>query len=435
MKRLIIFVINAKYIPESVHGPFSHGVINYVLSVIRALPRDQYDCRILSYLRDESITAPTTYPGQVATIPTLNFCFNFTMSDLMISESLAEALEVLSQDHKNAEGYLYHQSSALIPFTPDGYHTLITHHGPFVADFEKAYGGPRTEKAYRGGAKKIRHLRQFQNRGMQLLQSRTDIKCLEISGLQRRSLINFGISPEQIFSITPPDLIDDSQNDSSHAEIQTLISGLPRRRPHGVLCFAAARLDDFKNVEMFLEASLRLLQNGYQICILIFGDQGNFFESRKQELERLVPERYRSHFSFMPRIPRPSLLSLFARLQKEMIFVCTSRFETFGFTPLEAWTRGVATVVPATLDRVETSRHIPNIFHYEYATGPLTQKLVEIIHSREDFRPSQESQSIFSTAAFLRQWRSHLELGARPLQVCDLHPTRRTVETMRSIES
>ena len=106
-----------------------------------------------------------------------------------------------------------------------------------------------------------------------------------------------------------------------------------------------------------MQAALRLLKSGLDLRVLIIG--GPPRDGERRRLERLVDAGLAHRFCFAPRVSREDLARLLDDLAGRGLFVCPSRYETCGLTPLEAAARGVCTLVADTPDRVEAASLVP----------------------------------------------------------------------------
>jgi glycosyltransferase involved in cell wall biosynthesis len=140
--------------------------------------------------------------------------------------------------------------------------------------------------------------------------------------------------------------------DLLHQDIRDFVSGAEI-----VLFTAVARLDYFKNAELLIEVGIELLNRGLPVKILVVGDPENE-NSRRYNLLSMVPVELQSHFLVIPRLPKNHLYALFSTLQCNGIFLCPSRYETLGITPLEAAASGVATLITDS-NRVEAAAYLP----------------------------------------------------------------------------
>lgn len=91
--------------------------------------------------------------------------------------------------------------------------------------------------------------------------------------------------------------------------------------------------------------------------ILIAGDSPDDAVAR-EALRARVPREHRAEFMAVGKLSKTQLYALFSLARPNGIFVCSSRYETLGITPLEAALSGVCTLMPDT-DKVEAGRFFP----------------------------------------------------------------------------
>ncbi|PHM47990.1 glycosyltransferase [Xenorhabdus miraniensis] len=141
-----------------------------------------------------------------------------------------------------------------------------------------------------------------------------------------------------------------------------------------LLFTAVARLDYFKNIELLINASINLLEKGIPTKTLILGDEENN-DVRRDIFYSMIPQEYRKNFLISHKTPHSELFSIFNAIKKKAIFVCTSRYETLGITPLEAALNGIYTIVPD-LSSVEASTYFSSRDKFKYDITSLTKKII-----------------------------------------------------------
>lgn len=182
-----------------------------------------------------------------------------------------------------------------------------------------------------------------QELGVQRLLQDNQGTVLAHSRLQQRILENAGLDSTRFKYIHPPIGIPKCND--------------PIILPKAMLDFiygadlllftAVARLDYFKNAELVVQSGLSLLEIGITARTLVVGDpEGDSFR-RRALLESVSPEK-RTNFLVAPRLAKDQLYALFAAARRNGVFLCPSRYETLGITPLEAAASGVATLVTET---------------------------------------------------------------------------------------
>ncbi|WP_387689716.1 MULTISPECIES: glycosyltransferase [Photorhabdus] len=88
-------------------------------------------------------------------------------------------------------------------------------------------------------------------------------------------------------------------------------------------------------------------------------------------------------------------------MKNKSIFVCTSRYETLGITPLEAALNGVCTIVP-NLNLIEAASYFPSEYKFTYNIDSLNEKIISI-YEKDLFTSNQQLQyisSLISKACF-----------------------------------
>ena len=343
-----IIVLNNNFVPASAAGPFKYGAVGYALRVAEALHRRGLLAGFLLYRRDEGLDRPRLDPVPLLGYPALRLGFHFGMG----AEVLGPALEAARG--RLGGGRLYYQTNVLLPFHPPGRPLVVTHHAPFVDHVVEVMGPRLAAEAFGAGRAKLEHLRDSQRLGLQHLARRRGA-AVEISSIQADYLRAHGVEGRCIHRIHPP--LESSAANGLSGEGARLRGFIAAGGPRLVLCTACSRLDAFKNVELLVEAALRLLRSGLDLRVLIIG--GPPRDGERQRLERRVDKPLAHRFRFAPRVPRDDLAQLLDALAGRGLFVCPSRYETCGLTPLEAAARGVCTLVTDTPDRVEAASLVP----------------------------------------------------------------------------
>ena len=81
-------------------------------------------------------------------------------------------------------------------------------------------------------------------------------------------------------------------------------------------------------------------------------------DDRRIALLHGVPAEFQHRFQIMPKFTKTELYFFFKAARGKGIFVCSSRFETLGITPLEAALSGVTTLISDARE-VEASQYFP----------------------------------------------------------------------------
>lgn len=355
-----IVVLNKKYFPKDLFsGPAQVGATSFALSVLQTLHNERIPCGIVLYQRDETLketyyeTESSTYNGVSITVATV--AFNFYMPQSSITSALKE---VYTQVHRQTRSALppivYYQTDTLLHYHPANIPFCVTHHGPFVSDFTNAFTPSLAQLAFGGDQNKIRILEEQQRLGVDRLLRDELGTVLAHSSLQERYLRFQGLDQTRFKQLRPP--IGTPQCNSSHhllpASIEQFVSAADL-----LLFTAVARLDYFKNVEILIQVGMELLRQSVPVKVLIVGDPDNDATRRRLLLD-LVPNEQQQHFLVLPRLPKDDLYALFSAVRYNGIFICSSRFETLGITPLEAAASGVTTLITDS-EKVEASRYLP----------------------------------------------------------------------------
>ena len=344
-----IIVLNGNFAPASAAGPFKYGAVAYALKAAEALDRQGLLAGFLLYRRDERLHRPRLEPVSLLGYPALELGFHFDMDREVLAAALEDARARLNR------GCLYYQTNVLLPFHPPGRPLVVTHHAPFVDHVVEVMGDRLAAEAFGAGRAKLEHLRNHQRIGLDCL-VRSRGSAVEISSIQADYLRMHGVERRFIHRIYPPLEWPDGVNGLSR-EGARLRRFIAEAGPRLVLCTACSRLDAFKNVELLVQAALRLVRSGLDLRVLIIG--GPPRDGERRRLERLVDEGLAHRFRFAPRVPRDDLARVLDALAGRGLFVCPSRYETCGLTPLEAAARGVCTLVADTPDRVEAASLVP----------------------------------------------------------------------------
>ena len=322
--------------------------MGYALRAAEALRRPGLLAGFLLYRRDDGLDRPRLRPVPVLGYPALELGFHFGMD----RQALGAVMEAARA--RLGGGRLYYQTNVLLPFHPPGRPPVVTHHAPFVDHVVEVMGPGLAEEAFGAGREKLEHLRDNQRLGLEhLVRSRG--AAVEISSIQADYLRAHGVEGRFIHRIHPP--LESNAVNGLSGEGARLRNFIARGDSHLVLCTACSRLDAFKNVELFVRAALGLTKSGLDLRALVIGGPPD--DGQRRRLEGLVDGGLAHCFRFSPRVSRDDLAHLLDDLAGRGIFVCPSRYETCGLTPLEAAARGVCTLVADTPDRVEAAMLVP----------------------------------------------------------------------------
>lgn len=249
-----------------------------------------------------------------------------------------------SKQVKLSHPIVYYQTDTLLQYHPQGYRFCVTHHGPFAAHFAQQFSPDLARLSFGGAQDKADILCQQQQLGVQRLLQDNQGTVLAHSRLQQRILESAGLNSARFKYLHPPIGVPRC-NDP--AILPKAMHGFIRGA-NLLLFTAVARLDYFKNAELVVQSGLKLLEMGITARTLVVGDpEGD--SSRRRALLESVPAEKRAVFMVAPRLAKDQLYALFAAAQHTGgVFLCPSRYETLGITPLEAAASGVATLVTET---------------------------------------------------------------------------------------
>ena len=344
-----IIVLNRNFAPISAVGPFKYGVVSYALNAAEALKHEGLLAGFVLYRRDERLHMPQVRPTHLLGHPAIELGFHFRMSNGAIRTALERAFAALGG------GLIYYQTNVLLPFHPQGKPFVVTHHAPFADHVIEVMGTSLAQEAFGAGRDKLEHLQRSQRRGINYMARHGGI-ALEISSIQANYLRQHGVGHTRIGKIYPPLELNSTRTTDSKTStrLRHFISAAGRQF---ILCTACARLDAFKNVELLVQTAVRLMESGLALRVLVIG--GSPKDEKRRRLRSLVGAHLADRFCFAPKIPRDELASLLDALVGQGVFVCPSRYETCGLTPLESAARGLCTLVTDAPDHVEAARLVP----------------------------------------------------------------------------
>jgi glycosyltransferase involved in cell wall biosynthesis len=275
---------------------------------------------------------------------------------------------------------------------------VVTHHGPFVADVVESIGPELAARAFEWDHAKIEHLAAVQRAGLDVVRANKRIICAEISPIQMRRLCREGVAHERVMAIAQP------------VECPVTTAALPGAlqaalAPAGPIAVTAvSRLDQFKNVELFVRGCIAALQRGHLAAALVVG--GFPTDPERDRLAALVPESLHDRVYFHPRISHESLAGdLFYRIAGRGVFVCSSRFDLVPYTVLEAARTGLCTIVPD-LPSVGAREYLPEPFRFPATPRGLAEALERIGPMMTTFAPVAAAiRRATGDAAFLAGFR------------------------------
>ncbi|KAF5026591.1 hypothetical protein F66182_1317 [Fusarium sp. NRRL 66182] len=356
-----IVVLNRKYFPATERSASPVGSTSFALSVLKALYEVDVLSGIVLYCRDENLVRARYDVGDEWNgIPIVTVHFHFRMSHNSIASILKDAfIWSLQKENQPMAPIIYYQTDTLIAYHPQGLKFCVTHHGPLVAHFVGQFSIEAARLAFGGEPDKVETLLHQQSRGIRRLLLDHEGTVLVHSKLQRRILENYGVESGRFRSLRPPIGVPKSlKHPILSRQLQDFIQG-----SQCLVFTAVARLDYFKNVDLLVESCLLLLSRGKSTRLLVIGDPEED-SSHRQALLASVPADKRDNFLILPSFAKDHLYALFTIIRSKGIFICTSRYETLGITPLEAAACGVTTFI-ADRPNIEALSFLPPKFHID----------------------------------------------------------------------
>ncbi|KAM3065947.1 hypothetical protein ACMFMG_009829 [Clarireedia jacksonii] len=357
-----ILVLNDRYYPSSINSPAKVGATAFALQVARAL--------------DHAGLFGGLVPRD--SIPCVKLSFNFEMSTTQIRYALCAATALLMATFtEDITPMFYYQTDTLLKYHPKRLPYCVTHHGPFYGDFTRHFTRDLAAVAY-GSEEKAAHLERTQEEGLRHLRASNHAYVLQHSYRQGEYLMECGVDPARMRALNPPIHSMRVISQDKTTNTRDLVSFSTSKR---VLIFTAvARLDYFKNIELLLDSVVTLLGRGRLVRLLVVGGEGTSDKACARLLSK-VPREHSAHVKIASKIAKDEMYSLFDYAQTHGIFVCTSRYETLGITPLEAALSGVTTLMPD-CELVEASRYFPDSYRFEPTAFGLADVLDGFLRER-----------------------------------------------------
>lgn len=284
-----VLVVNQHFIPERRDSPYIYGVVQHALKAADILSAHGARVSFVLYERVDGIGAPKLRCHEIlGQFPAVTVSFHFDMEAETLTRAFREAVCTVSGRRSDSSPLVYYQTSAVLPFAPIEFDCVVTHHSPFVLHVADVIGWPLTHKAFEWDHAKVEHLLHVQEEGLAIVRARDRIICAEISPLQVQWLQAEGVPPERIVALAQP-LACPLQPASLPAALVELLgtSGL-------IAVTAVSRLDDFKNVELFVRGSCLALENGDLARAAVIG--GFPRDVERERLRALVPSRFVRRF-------------------------------------------------------------------------------------------------------------------------------------------
>lgn len=380
-----VLILNRKFRPAHKSGPHPCGASLFAIRASDVLRDQGIETSVILYNRVDGVPAPRLSPSEYFGSPAVEMDFCFENGEAALRAGMAEAFTRLVGNGRRAVAYF--QTDVLLPFCPGHAVPVVTHHGPFADLLVDAVGADLAAASF-GNQQKLWHLAKYQRAGIEWLRQRRDARALEISRVQEQFLLSHKVGTEQIFHLPPPLHDGGAPPTSPGAAVRAVAELAVAAHPHPVFATASARLDDFKNAELVVDAVMQLFSGGAGGHLLVIG--GAEVDERRELLRASIPERFRARATFLPKLPHDELMACFAAVSGQGVFVCASRFETCGFTPLEAAVQGLLTVVPNSVARVEASAYFPASHRFEPNVAALAAMLSNLIANRHIVRETEE---------------------------------------------
>ncbi|GAB1195794.1 hypothetical protein APSETT444_005059 [Aspergillus pseudonomiae] len=349
-----IIVLNKRYYPNKHGSAATVGTEALSMSVVQAFKSMKVFCGIILYQRDETIDEPSITIQVINFNPCAILAFNFNMSTPSVEKAMALAASTL-MENSGLEGtpMLYHQTDTLLEYHPCDLPFCVTHHAPFHRHFSEVFSEELAAHAY-GDAGKAEHLARKQEIGLKLLKRRGGGHVLQISRLQRKLLLSYGVNAAKIREICPSIQLS---NPSYHVESEIAEMFNTDRI---TLFTAVARVDYFKNVDLLVDAAVALWSQNVAVRLFIAG--GASMDSVElHELSKKVPRQFAQYATFRSKLSRTSLHALLRLAKDRGVFICTSRYETLGVTPLGAALSGVTTLIADSGHVEASSRNLASL--------------------------------------------------------------------------
>ena len=363
-----IIVLNAKYYPQSTSFAANVGATSFAFSAMQVLIKAGLLKGVILYHREERTLSPTLILERREGILCAIVNFNFTMTVVTVQSILAAAATALG-NRTGDPCMLYYQTDTLLSYHPTWIPCCVTHHGPFYNDLTEYFSCQSVATAF-GDDEKAFHLQRQQELGICYIKFNSNSFVLQHSRLQRDYLLRNGIDQSRIRKLSPPIQLM-SERLIPVFNINPMVN-FPD--PDGLLLFTTvARLDFFKNIELLLNSGLELLGRGLAINVFVAGDDDRHDE-RRIALLRRIPAKFSHRYHIVPKLTKTDLYAFFNAVRGKGIFVCPSRFETLGITPLEAALSGVTTII-SDAQEVEASRYFPA----EYRFRPNSKDLADLV--------------------------------------------------------
>ncbi|KAK2855541.1 hypothetical protein FQN49_005094 [Arthroderma sp. PD_2] len=367
-----IVVLNRRYLITGNGSAAKVGAAAFAASVVQAFVERGIFLGMILYHRDEDIADPYISSEAFSSISTVTLSFNFNMDPSQVANALLSCIRILNATNP-MEGtpMLYYQTDTLLEYHPRHIPLCVTHHGPFFGSFATIFSKEAAAMAF-GSMEKAEHLERQQSKGIEIIKGRENAFVLQHSQLQGNFLASRGVTalrelcpPIELLTETEETKDDLAQNITDWFDFD------------GVVMFTAvARLDYFKNIDLLVDAAVTLCAQGIPLRVFVAGGEQADSKEHRALMDK-VPAQYQHQFLLVSKVTRSALYSLFAVARQNGIFVCPSRYETLGITPLEAALNGVTTVISDSRV-VEASRFYPEEFRFNAVPEDLAKLILKL---------------------------------------------------------
>ncbi|MFH8838074.1 glycosyltransferase [Streptomyces sp. NPDC017868] len=397
-----VLILNHRFLPQGRHAPYLYGVVQHAVRAADILHLNGGRVAFVLYRRRDGLRRPRVRPLHVfGRYPAVSLEFHYGMTDAELTDAFRTAIRAAGGEEGEPSPVVYYQTSAVLPYAPPEFDSLITHHSPFVTHVAEAIGWPAAQQAFDWDHAKARHLQHVQQRGLDVVRRRERLLCAEISPLQVRRLRAEGVPAGRVTALAQP--LDGAVG---RARLPEELAGLPLSS--GLLAVTAvSRLDHFKNVELFVAGCRLAIENGDLARAVVIG--GFPEDAERERLRASIPRELRERFVFTPRTGRDALVGrFFPSLAGKAVFVCSSRFDLVPYTALEAARSGLCTVV-ADVGSVGVQEMLPEQYRFQATPAGLADCLKRLAHDPSGIRDfsgtSAEIRHATSDGAFLSGFR------------------------------
>lgn len=383
-----VIVLNKKYCVLTKDKSCPVGASSFVLEIIKTLIDSDLLLGLILYQRDEELESVYLHSISDLGLPVMEINYNSRIKSLHMQNAIIDSVESLRRESGDyaCDVALYYQTDVLLLFHPPNFAGIVTHHAPFVEHYKKCYGNKITYDSF-GNKSKVLYLQNAQQAALEI----KNLFNIEHSLIQKNILKDAGIAPDSIFLIPPPIHVPEKLYGDLPASLSSFIE------EGFIVTTAVARLDDFKRIDLLIDACIFVLKLRLRIKIVIIGGE-NIDSPEAAKLKNRIPESFRKYFLFHPRLNQNLLYKYFRFLNKKGLFVCTSRYETCGITPLEAAVSGLTTIIVNDRKSVEAARYFPKEYRFNPNKISLAEKIIFFCFKKNILKPNLNHN--FNVASF-----------------------------------